>query len=276
MTKYKNDSKKKRYYWLQLKTDFFEQKEIKLLRKIAGGDTFTIIYLKMLLASLKDDGKLYFEAIGDNFAEEVALLVDEDPENVSLTISFLESKGLLEIVEDDEYFLNKVPEMVGSEGYSTERVRRHRAKKALQSNTKTLHCNTDVTKRRDRDREELELENNKPSKSLLTEQFNKLWKEYPNKKGKENAFKSYKKAVKDDVADETILDGIRRYKKEIEIKHTEQQYICHGSTFFSQRRWEDDYQTEPEQPQMPHYAKPTYSREPLENEGSSDYDNLPF
>ena len=39
----------KQYYWLQLKEDFFRQKEIKLLRKIAGGDTYTIIYLKMML-----------------------------------------------------------------------------------------------------------------------------------------------------------------------------------------------------------------------------------
>lgn len=28
----------KKYYWLQLKEDFFRQKEIKLLRKIAGGE----------------------------------------------------------------------------------------------------------------------------------------------------------------------------------------------------------------------------------------------
>ena len=39
----------KQYYWLQLKEDFFRQKEIKLLRKIAGGDTYTIIYLKQEL-----------------------------------------------------------------------------------------------------------------------------------------------------------------------------------------------------------------------------------
>ena len=41
----------KRYYWLKLDRGFFDQKEIKLLRKIAGGDTYTIIYLKLLLAS---------------------------------------------------------------------------------------------------------------------------------------------------------------------------------------------------------------------------------
>lgn len=36
----------KRYYWLKLPDGFFRQKAIKKLRKIAGGDTYTIIYLK--------------------------------------------------------------------------------------------------------------------------------------------------------------------------------------------------------------------------------------
>ena len=39
-------SKTKKYYWLKLKDDFFNSREIKKLRRIAGGDTYTIIYLK--------------------------------------------------------------------------------------------------------------------------------------------------------------------------------------------------------------------------------------
>lgn len=247
---FKNDPKKKRYYWLQLKEDFFNQKEIKLLRRIAGGDTYTIIYLKMLLISLKDEGKLYFEAIGDNFAEEVALSLDEAPEDVAITISYLEKKGLLEIIEDDEYFLNRVPELLGSEAYSTQRSRRHRAKKKLQENAQSLQCNNDetqlqqgATKRRDREDIEIEKSNNKPSIKELTERFNSLWKEYPNKKGKEKAFKSYQKAIKDSVTDETIKQGIENYIQEIQFKRTDKQYIAHGSTWFGNRRWNDEYET---------------------------------
>ena len=60
----------KRYYWLKLPDDFFRQKPIKKLRRIAGGDTYTIIYLKMLLVSLKNEGK---EATDEmvRFAERV-------------------------------------------------------------------------------------------------------------------------------------------------------------------------------------------------------------
>lgn len=62
----------KRCYWLKLKADWFLDKRIKKLRFIAGGDTHTIIYLKMMLLSLKDEGKLYFEGVEDNFASEIA------------------------------------------------------------------------------------------------------------------------------------------------------------------------------------------------------------
>jgi hypothetical protein len=53
----------RRYYWLRLKEDFFTDKRIKRLRRISGGETYTIIYLKLLLLSLKDSGKLYYDGV---------------------------------------------------------------------------------------------------------------------------------------------------------------------------------------------------------------------
>lgn len=125
----------KRYYWLKLKEDFFKSKEIKKLRTIAGGDTFVIIYLKMQLISLKNDGKLFFDGIDDDFSSELALEIDEDVENVRVTIAFLERCGLLECVSSDEYFLSVIPEITGSETQSTIRSRKHRA----------LQCNANAT-----------------------------------------------------------------------------------------------------------------------------------
>ena len=68
----------KRYFWLKLHKDFFKRKEIKRLRKIAGGDTYTIIYMEMLLRSIIDEGKLFFDGLEDDFASELALDLDED------------------------------------------------------------------------------------------------------------------------------------------------------------------------------------------------------
>ena len=132
----------KRYYWLKLKADWFSDKRIKKLRSIAGGDTHTIIYLKMMLLSLKDEGKLYFEGVEDNFASEIALALDEDAENVKLTLAFLQRHGLIEIGDDDEYQLTEVPTIIGSETASAMRVREHRERK---KENRLLQCNTTET-----------------------------------------------------------------------------------------------------------------------------------
>lgn len=133
--------KNKRYYWIQLAQDFFKSKEMKLLRKIAGGDTHTIIYLKMMLISLEDGGHIYYDGLADNLAEEIALVIDENVEDIKITLIFLESKGLLTRNSDRDYFLEQVPEMVGSETASARRVRKFR------ENQIALQCNNDVTKR---------------------------------------------------------------------------------------------------------------------------------
>lgn len=77
--------------------------------------------------------------------------------------------------------------------------------------------------------------------SLMKNDFDKLWKLYPRKKGKTAAFKHYKKAIKDGATNKQIQDGILSYKKEIETKKIEESYIKHGSTWFSNRGWEDEY-----------------------------------
>lgn len=124
--------KSKRYFWLKLKEDFFDQKEIKRIRRLAGGDTFTIIYLKMLLLSLKTEGKIYFDGIGDDFIDELSLEIDEQVENIRLTISYLKSKGLLEVVNESEYYLNDIPAMIGSETDKAVMMRRLRSRQANQ------------------------------------------------------------------------------------------------------------------------------------------------
>lgn len=141
----------KRYYWLKLPDDFFRQKPIKKLRRIAGGDTYTIIYLKMLLVSLKNEGKLFFDGVEENFTEEIALELDEEEENVKVTVQFLMTQGLLQLIDESEYELTECSRMVGSESASAERMRRLRDKKTSQCDigvTQQLHL-SDVEKEKE-------------------------------------------------------------------------------------------------------------------------------
>lgn len=162
--------KNKRYYWIQLAQDFFKSKEMKLLRKIAGGDTHTIIYLKMMLISLEDGGHIYYDELADNLAEEIALVIDENVEDIKIALIFLESKGLLTRINDRDYFLEQVPEMVGSETASTRRSRKHRELMVLHCNTIATTCNGDIEKDIDIDTE-IEKDVDKNPAELIVEEY---------------------------------------------------------------------------------------------------------
>lgn len=130
----------KRFYWLKLKEDYFNNPKIKKLRKIAGGDTFTIIYLKMQLLSISNNGIIEFEGIENTIEEELALKLDEDLDNVAVTLNFLKLQGLIE-TNNNEFLLVDACKNIGSECDSAKRVRDFRERKEQ----KSLQCNTNVT-----------------------------------------------------------------------------------------------------------------------------------
>lgn len=148
-------SENKRYYWLKLMDDFFDSKRIKKLRKMAGGDTFTIIYLKMQLLSLQKGGYLEYSGLEDEFYKEIALDIDEDELNVQITIQYLLTCGLLETSDNVEYSMPFVQNNLGSETASTRRSRKSRenAQKMLQCNSiatrgnnSQQNCNVEIEK----------------------------------------------------------------------------------------------------------------------------------
>lgn len=75
----------------------------------------------------------------------------------------------------------------------------------------------------------------------LYAEFENLWNLYPKKQGKEKAFGYYQKARKAGTTYEEIEQGIHAYKNYISAEHIDSQYIKMGSTFFSQKAWQDDW-----------------------------------
>lgn len=130
----------KRFYWLKLKEDFFQQKAMKKLRRMDRGETLTIVYLKMQLASLRNGGVIAFDGFGDSVAEELSLQIDELESDVRVTVEFLIRYGLMEPVDgEDAYILPGAVENTGSEGDSAARMR------ALRTRS-TSHCDDEASK----------------------------------------------------------------------------------------------------------------------------------
>lgn len=82
------------------------------------------------------------------------------------------------------------------------------------------------------------------SEEDLKQDFEELWKLYPRKRGKEPAFKHYKRALKEGSTNEEIRQGILNLIEDIRKNKTEERYIPYGSTFFNEKSWNDDMKTE--------------------------------
>ena len=88
---------------------------------------------------------------------------------------------------------------------------------------------------------------NKESSSLpepyedLVDHFEEIWSEYPNKKGKNKAFKHYFTWIKGKeycgkkvkLTARQMWYAVQNYLEEINLKGTQPQYIKHGDTFFN-------------------------------------------
>lgn len=151
----------KRYYWLKFREDFFESKRIKRLRRMAGGDTYLIIYLKMQLKALKTGGVLQYTGVEDCAADEIALDIDEEPDNVKIVLTYLLANGLCECSDNINYLLPYVLKNTGSETAGTQRWRDWKNRKTLESNANLLESNATPTQLQQNANAEKEIEKDK-------------------------------------------------------------------------------------------------------------------
>ena len=113
-----------------------------------------------------------------------------------------------------------------------------------------------------------------PDKSgeSVSEEFEKLWQLYPNKQGKQHAYKAYERARKrkqNPATYEQVKAGIEKYCEYIAAKGISKQYIKHGSTYFNGAEWESEYDLTP-MIQTPTY----YKQENQMQTDNSDTNNI--
>lgn len=201
--------------------------------------------MKLLLLSLKNDGKLFLEGVEDNFASEMALEIDEDEDNVAVTANYLVSKGILVSSSSSEYELTTCQEMAGSETDSARRMRLARSRQASQCDVLPSHC-ADMCENvqkcdieiRDKEIRDIETDNTPADKPpVVCGDFEKFWSAYPKKVAKKSAKKAFSR-VKEPV--ETLLTAIERQKCSEQWSKGGVQYIPNPATWLNGNRWEDE------------------------------------
>ena len=247
----------KRYYWLKLDENFFEDDTIAWLEEQENGKDYVIFYLKLALKSLKDEGRL-IRYVGETLipydVKALAKLTNTPIDTVAIAIKTFVEIGLIARLDTGEIYLNQINEMIGSETDVAKRVRKHRARNQVKADNKgLLHCNTGVTKcnteieiEKELDIElekELDIELEKElEKNEKDERFNVFWEAYPNKKNKKKAKDKYLKDV-DKELHQTIMNDLRVRKKSKDWTKEDGRYIPHPTTYLNGERWNDEIET---------------------------------
>lgn len=257
--------------WIKLSVNMFNDEKIKLIRTMPEGEKIIVTWIQLLCLAGKtnDHGGIY---MGQNiyYTDEMLATLCDQPINIMrIALKTLEQFGMIEwngngliqitnwekhqstdkmarmkeqtrIRQQKYYYRNKLRELglnVDTEGFTDDL---DELKDMLEELEKphvrlTLANDTEVRSKK----LEVRSKNIDQSSAKLTEDFEKLWGLYPNKQGKKKAFDSYRKAIKAGTSNKQIQDGIVAYKKY--LKREEWQKPAHGSTWFYNERWNDDY-----------------------------------
>ena len=140
----------KRYYWLKLREDFFQDEAISWLEEQENGKLYSLFYLKLCLKSINNNGVLVRQ-VGDMLipydAKKLGEITNTPKDTVIVALELLKRIGLVKILDNGELYLNQVQYMIGSETESTRRSRKSREKKKqqisnnLDKNIPLLQCN---------------------------------------------------------------------------------------------------------------------------------------
>jgi len=122
--------RKKRYYWLKLKEDFFDEDTMKYIEELPNGKEYSLIYLKMCLKSLKLDGYLK-RVVGNTVIPydipTLSKLVNSNVDTVRVAMKIFEEIGLVSVLDGGEIYMSQLSEMIGSETEAAKQKRIERA-----------------------------------------------------------------------------------------------------------------------------------------------------
>lgn len=127
-----SDSRK--YYYLKLKENYFDDDSIVLLESMQDGILYSYILLKLYLKSLKNGGKLQLDENIPYTPQMIATLTRQQVGTVERALKIYLQLGLVEVMTDGAYYMSNIELLIGQS--STEGERKKQARMALQAQNK--------------------------------------------------------------------------------------------------------------------------------------------
>ena len=131
----------KRYYWLKLPEDFFDDDTIDFIESQENGEKYVVFYLKLCLKALKNEGKLirYVGNLLLPYDESgISKLTNTDIDTVRTALILFSQIGLIQRLETGEIYLTQINEMVGTETEKAKYMRQKRLKQKGNNVTQML------------------------------------------------------------------------------------------------------------------------------------------
>ena len=119
----------RKYYYLKLKENYFDEDAIVLLESMQDGMLYSNILLKLYLKSLKNGGKLQLDEDIPYTAQMIATITRQQVGTVERALQIFMKLGLVEPLQNGALYMSNIELLIGQS--STEGERKRRARRAL-------------------------------------------------------------------------------------------------------------------------------------------------
>ena len=220
--------------WLKIVTDIFDDEKILLIEELPDRDSIIVIWFKLLcLAGKQNNNGVFIMNNRIAYTDEMFATIFRRPINtVRLALNTFEQYGMIEIIDNVVTIPNweKHQNIEGMEKIREQnRIRkqnqRDRQKQLLLEENHVMSRDSHATDKEE-DKEYIYAHSDCADCAF----FEKIWKLYPNKKGKNRVSKKALKKI-NSIGEERMTAAVKAYTKEVE--GTDVKFIMHGSTFFN-------------------------------------------
>ena len=134
-------SDNRKYYYLKLKENYFDDDSIVLLESMQDGVLYSNILLKLYLKSLKHGGRLQLDEDIPYTAQMIATITRQQIGTVERALQIFLKLGLVEVLDSGTFYMSNIELLIGQSSTEAERKRAARLenKALLPSRTKGGH-----------------------------------------------------------------------------------------------------------------------------------------
>lgn len=159
----------KKYFWLRLKRDFFKRHDVQIIEGVPNGKEIILFYLKLMCESVDHEGKLRFSDEIPYTEEMLARITNTDAGIVEQAIKELMKFHMVELMDDETFYIPEVPKLLG---YETEWAKKKREYRTQRGQNEDNVLKMSETKK-DNVRQEIEIEIEKELEIELDKEIDK-------------------------------------------------------------------------------------------------------